>query len=103
MTCIPQGAAIIIEIQNGTEAAGEVEAAGDKLAPLRYTITLKTDPSGVDFDVTQIRTGSEALAAGNRVRDLLGRGTVIKDDYMEKRQITVIIGKDMTLAELEKR
>lgn len=94
---------IILEIHNGTEAVGVVEAAGERLAPLRYGTTLQTDPSGVDFENTQIRVGSEALAAGNRIRDLLGKGTIIKDEYMEKQQIIVIIGRDLPLAELEKR
>jgi len=103
MTGTSRDAAITLEIHNGTDAGGVVEAAAGKLAALRYKTTLQTDPSGVDFDNTQIRAGSEALDAGNRVRDLLGQGTIIKDEYMEKHQIIVIIGKDLTLAALEKR
>ncbi len=103
MTGAPQDATITLEIHNGTAAAGVVEAAAERLAPLRYNTSLQTDPSGVDFDNTQIRVGSEALTAGNRVRELLGKGTLIKDEYMEKHQIIVIIGRDITLAELEKR
>ncbi|MHB8791887.1 MAG: LCP family protein [Thermoleophilia bacterium] len=93
----------MLEIHNGTEAPGVVEAAAERLSSLRYSTTLQTDPSGVDFENTQIRVGSEALAAGNRVRDLLGKGTIIKDEYMEKQQIIVIIGRDLSVAELEKR
>lgn len=103
MTGNSQDAAIILEIHNGTDTAGIVEAAAERLAALRYSTSLEPDPSGVDFENTQIRVGSEALAAGARVRDILGKGIVIKDDYMEKRQITVIIGRDISLAELEKR
>ncbi len=103
MTGSTQDSSITLEVRNGTEAAGVVEAAAAKLAPLRYTATLQPDPSGVDFDTSQIRCGSEALAEGNRVRELLGKGTIIKDEYMEKRQIIVIIGRDLTLADLETR
>lgn len=103
MTGNSQDAAITLEIHNGTDTAGIVEAAAERLAALRYSTSLQTEPSGVDFDNTQIRVGSEALAAGARVRDILGKGIVIKDEYMEKRQITVIIGRDISLAELEKR
>lgn len=103
MTGNSQDAAITLEIHNGTDTAGIVEAAAERLAALRYSTSLQTDPSGVDFDNTQIRVGSEALAAGARVRDILGKGIVIKDEYMGKRQITVIIGRDISLAELEKR
>lgn len=94
----PQDAAYQLQIQNGTEVQGLVEAAAAKLDSLRYSTQLKTDPSGVSFDYTQIRCGSDALAAGNRIRDILGSGTIIKDDYLEKKQIIVIIGKDLNLA-----
>lgn len=92
-----------LEIRNGTEQPGVVEAAAERLAPLRYNTTTQTAPTGVDFDETQIRVGSEALTAGNRVLNLLGKGSIIKDEYMEKRQIIVIMGKDLSLADLEKR
>jgi len=98
-----QDSAFTMEIRNGTSTPGVVEAAAVRLAPLRYEIVQQPDPTGVDFDDTQIRVGTEALDAGNRVRELLGTGTVIKDEYMEKRQITVIMGKDISLAELERR
>ena len=94
---------INLAVQNGTGAGGVVEAAGKRLAPLRYNLNLMTDPSGVNYDFTQIRTGVDAVNEGNRVRDLLGKGTLIKDEYLEKRQITVIIGKDLSVAELERR
>ncbi|MHB1360978.1 MAG: LCP family protein [Thermoleophilia bacterium] len=103
MTGNSRDASIALEVRNGTETPGLVEAAADRLAPLRYTMTQQPDPSGVNFDSTQIRVGSDVLAAGNRVRDALGVGTIIKDDYMEKRQIIVIMGRDITLAELQKR
>ncbi|MFA5809948.1 MAG: LCP family protein [Thermoleophilia bacterium] len=103
MTGLPTDAGFNLEIQNGTGAVGVVEAAGTRLTPLRYNMTLMTDPSGVNYDFTQIRTGTEAVNEGNRVRDVLGKGTLIKDEYLEKRQIIVIIGKDLSLAELEKR
>jgi len=103
MTGQPTDSGFNLEIQNGTGAAGVVEAAGACLSPLRYNMTLTTEPSGVNYDFTQIRTGTEAVNAGNRIRDVLGKGTLIKDEYLEKQQIIVIIGKDLSLAELEKR
>lgn len=87
-----------LEVQNGTEASGVAESVTASLQPLRYSITVKPEPSGVNFDVTQIRCGTEALAAGNRIRDLLGRGAIIKDEYLEKKQIIVIIGRDLSAA-----
>lgn len=103
MTGLPSDSGFNLEIQNGTGAVGVVEAAGTRLAPLKYNMILMTDPSGVSYDFTQIRAGTEAVNEGNRVRDVLGKGTLIKDEYLEKKQIIVIIGKDLSLAELEKR
>ena len=84
MTGNSQDAAITLEIHNGTDTVGLVEAAAERLAALRYSISLQADPSGVDFDNTQIRVGSEALAAGAWVHDILGKGIVIKDEYSGK-------------------
>jgi anionic cell wall polymer biosynthesis LytR-Cps2A-Psr (LCP) family protein len=90
----PADAGLKLEIQNGTGQQGVVEAAAAKLEPLGFGLTLKPEPSGVNFDTTQIRCGTEALEGGSRVRDLLGGGTVIKDEYMEKNLIIVIMGRD---------
>ena len=103
MTGDSHDAAIALEVRNGTDSPGMVEAAAEKLGSLRFTMTLKPDPTGINFDTTQIRVGSDALAGGNRVRGVLGAGTVIKDDYMEKKQIIVIMGRDVTLSELQQR
>ncbi|MBE0429582.1 MAG: LytR C-terminal domain-containing protein [Thermoleophilia bacterium] len=96
MQAAPVDDAVQLEIQNGTEAQGVVEAAAARLQPLRFSITTKPEPSEVNFDYTQIRCGSEALSEGNRIRDVLGTGTVIKDEYLEKKQIIVIIGRDLS-------
>lgn len=101
MTGTPQDAGINLEIRNGTSTQGVVEAAATKLAPLRYNITINPEPSGVAFDNTQIRCGTEALKQGNAVHDVLGKGTIIKDETMEKQQIIVIIGGDLSLPELQ--
>lgn len=90
-----QDGAYQLEIQNGTEAQGVAEPVAARLQTLRYSVSMKPEPSGVNFDVTQIRCGTDALEAGNRVRDLLGLGTIIKDEYLEKKQIIVIIGRDL--------
>lgn len=84
-----------LEIRNGTEVPGVVEAAAEKLSPLGIAITLHPDASGVNFEFTQIRYGSDAASEGNSIRDLLGAGTLIKDDYLEKDHIVVIIGLDI--------
>lgn len=90
-----QGSSYKLEIRNGTEVPGVVEAAAEKLSPLGVDITLQPDASGVNFEFTQIRYGSDAAREGNSIRDLLGAGTLIKDDYLEKNHIVVIIGLDI--------
>lgn len=86
---------VTIEIRNGTSAAGAVEATAARLEPLGIPQSLVPGDSGVEFEYTQIRCGSEALKEGSRVRETLGGGTIIKDDNLEKNQIAVIIGKDL--------
>jgi hypothetical protein len=56
---------------------------------------MQTETSGVNFEFTQIRYGSDAAHEGNSVRELLGTGTLIKDDFLENNQIIVIIGLDL--------
>jgi hypothetical protein len=85
---------IELDIENGTDVASAVEDAALKLNPLGFSTILKMEPSGAELAVTQIRCGSEALAAANRVHEALGTGTIIKDEQMEKGQIIVIIGRD---------
>lgn len=87
--------AYTMEIRNGTESAGVVEEAAAKLAPLGIEPALQTETSRVNFEFTQIRYGSDAARVGSSVRDLLGAGTLIKDDYLEKNHIIVIIGLDL--------
>lgn len=98
----PQGssqeAPVNLEVRNGTELSGMVEAANTRLESLNFPTELTPDPSGVNYEITQIRCGSEAVTAGNQVRAALGGGDVIKDDSMEKNQIIVIIGKDLSVA-----
>lgn len=89
------GAAISLEVRNGTGQSGVTEAAAAKLAALNFTTAVQAEASGVNYDYTQIRCGSEALAEGEQVRGILGKGTLIKDEYLEKHQIIVIIGRDL--------
>lgn len=92
------GTRTLVEIRNGTSAAGVVEAAAARLEPLGFELSLIPDASGVEFDYTRINCGSEALKQGNSVQEALGRGTIIKDDNLEKNRITVIIGRDLVSA-----
>lgn len=88
-------AAFNMEVRNGTETEGLVEEAAAKLEPLRYNMVLNLEVSGVNYDHTQIRCGSEALGECKRVKEALGAGTIIKDEQLEQKQIIVIIGRDL--------
>jgi hypothetical protein len=95
MLGIPEESPYTLEVRNGTETPGVVEWAAEKLAPLDIDISMQTEVSGVNFEFTQIRYGSDAAREGNSTRELLGAGTLIKDDYLENNQIIVIIGLDL--------
>jgi hypothetical protein len=84
-----------LEVRNGTDVPGVVEWAVERLAPLGIDIDMQVETSSVNFEFTQIRYGSDVAQEGNNVRELLGSGTLIKDDYLENNQIIVIIGLDL--------
>lgn len=98
----PIDSTFTLEVRNGAADQAMVDAVTARLAPLRFNMAPSTDQSGVGYDFTQIRCGSDALAQGTQVHDLLGKGTIIKDEYLEKRQIIVIIGKDLGLQDLQR-
>ncbi len=99
----PVNSAFSLEIRRGTAGQALAGAAAARLAPLRFTMVPAASQPGVGFDNTQIRCGSDAIGPSNQIHDLLGKGTVIKDDTLQKRQIIVIIGSDLTLQDLQKQ
>ncbi len=96
MSGSPADSAFTLEIRNGGVGQPVIDAVTAKLAPLRFKMAPATDASDVGYDSTQIRCGSDALDGGGQVEDLLGKGTIIKDDSLEKKQIIVIIGRDIS-------
>ncbi len=92
----PANSAFTLEIRNGGVSQPVIDAVTAKLAPLRFKMAPATDASDVGYDSTQIRCGSDALDGGGQVENLLGKGTIIKDDSLEKKQIIVIIGRDVS-------
>ncbi|MHB8143184.1 MAG: LCP family protein [Thermoleophilia bacterium] len=99
----PLNAGYTLEIRNGGVDPAVAGAVTARLAPLRFRLAPASDQSNVGYDTTQIRCGSDAIDQGNQVRNLLGKGNVIKDESMSNKQITVIIGKDLSLQDLQGR
>ena len=99
----PLNASYTLEVRNGGTDQSLVDTVTARLAALRFQMVPASDQSGVGYDTTQIRCGSDAVDQGNQVRNLLGKGTVIKDDSMSNRQIIVIIGKDISAQDLQQQ
>ena len=97
----PLNAGYTLEIRNGGVDQAVVDAVTARLTPLRFQLAPASDQSNVGYDTTQIHCGSDAIDQGNKVHDLLGKGNVIKDESMPNKQITVIIGKDLSLQDLQ--
>ncbi len=103
MSGSPVNATFTLGIRKGAADQSLADALAARLAPLRFTMVPQSDQSGVGFGYTQIRYGSDALGPSNQIHDLLGKGTIIKDDSLQKRQIIVIIGSDLSLQDLRKQ
>ena len=102
MSGSPENSTFTLEVR-GAGDRELADAVAARLAPLRFTMMPGNGQSGAGFDNTQIRCGSDAIGPGNQIHDLLGKGIVIKDDTLQKRQIIVIIGSDLSLPDLQKQ
>jgi hypothetical protein len=90
-----EGAAITVEIKNGSGMVDVVEQATVELEPLGYTLL----PSGNSDDFpgaekTRIAVALDAAGAGAQVQVLLGTGTVTKDETLEPGHVVIVLGKD---------
>jgi hypothetical protein len=95
LTGVPAGAAITLDVQNGSGAIGVTEAAGELLSSLGYRILpYKNAPDFPDVVETRIVFAPDAAGEAEKVRDLLGVGTMSKDDTLAPGYVLVVLGAD---------
>lgn len=91
------GAAVSLDIQNGSGALGVAEAAGALLEPLGYVVLPYSNAVGFpDVLHTEISFAADAAAEAEAVRGALGVGTVARDDALASGCIVVVLGKDFS-------
>ena len=91
------GAAVTLEIQNGSGLAGGAEQAAGVLKPLGYTLlAFRNADDFPDVETTRIIASSDTAGEATRLQTLLGVGKVEVDAGQAAGHVVVIIGKDFT-------
>lgn len=89
------GAAISLEVQNGSGLVAGAEKAAEVLKPLGYTLLPVKNADGFpDVQTTRIIASPDTAVEAARVRTLLGVGTVEQDADQPVGHVVVIVGKD---------
>jgi hypothetical protein len=86
---------ITLQVQNGSGVLGIAQQAGELLASLGYMML----PAGnskdfPDVERTRITVSPDAADQGERVRTLLGVGTITEDTTLGSGTVVVVLGKD---------
>lgn len=88
---------VTVEVQNGSGMVDVAQEAGELLKPQGYKLLPFRNSAGFpDVKRTLITVSPGAAAEGERVRMLLGVGTVVQDDALDSGQIVVVLGKDFS-------
>jgi hypothetical protein len=86
---------VTVEVQNGSGALGVAQQAGEMLERLGYRLLPYRNSDGFpDVTQTRITVSSDAAAEAERVRTVLGVGTVVQDDTLDSGHMVVVLGKD---------
>ena len=93
----PAEAAIPVIVLNGNGVPGIGEAVAERILPAGFRIAISENASTFDHPETLVVVGSSAdVALAERVRDLLGVGSVSVSVGSGIAPVTVVVGKDFT-------
>jgi len=93
----PAEEAVPVIVLNGNGVPGIGEAVAEKLLPGGFRVAVSQNASDFDHSETLIVVGSpDDVALAERVRDLLGVGSVSVSVGSGIAPVTVVIGKDFT-------
>ena len=97
----PPESAVSVEVQNGSGVVGAAQKVSEVVSPLGYTVLPPKNAEGFpDVAITQLFAASDALAEADRLRGLLGRGTVVQQDTLPPGRVIIIVGKDLDTSAL---
>jgi NAD(P)-dependent dehydrogenase (short-subunit alcohol dehydrogenase family) len=81
-------------VLNGSGVPGIGELVAERLVPGGFRIVISDNASDFDHEETLVVVGSADVALGERVRDLLGTGSVNVSVSSGIAPVTVVIGED---------
>jgi len=88
--------AVSVEVQNGSGVVGAAQKISDTIAPLGYTVLPPKNAEGFpDVQSTQLFAAPDVLAEADRLRGLLGYGTVVQQDTLPAGRVIIVVGKDL--------
>ncbi len=88
--------AVSVEVQNGSGVVGAAQKISEAIAPLGYTVLPPKNAEGFpDVQATQLLAAPDVLAEANRLRGLLGQGTVVQQDALPAGRVIIVVGKDL--------
>jgi hypothetical protein len=92
-----RGAALTLEVQNGSGVLGASERAAQLLEPLGYALLpFRNSPDFPDVKQTRIVAAPDDAAEAGHVGELLGVGKVEQDPSLDPGHIIVVVGADFT-------
>lgn len=93
----PDRGVVGVIVLNGSGSPGVGELVAERLVPEGFRIVVSENASNFDHDETLVVVGSaDDVALGERVRDLLGTGSVNVSVASGIAPVTVVVGKDFT-------
>jgi LytR cell envelope-related transcriptional attenuator len=99
----PPEKAISVEVQNGSGTVGIAQKVMEVIAPMGYTMLPAKNAAGFpDVAATRIFAAPNALADADRLRRVLKRGTVVKQETLPAGRVVVVVGKDLPAESLPK-
>jgi hypothetical protein len=91
----PDGEAVGVIVLNGNGVPGIGERVAEKVLPGGFRVVVSENASNFDHDETLVVVGSpDDVALAERVRDLLGVGSVSVSVGSGIAPVTVVVGKD---------
>jgi hypothetical protein len=93
--------AVSVEVQNGSGAVGAAQKISDLIAPLGYTLLPPKNAEGFpDVATTQLFAAPDAVGQADRLRGILGLGTVVEQDSLPPGMVVIVVGQDLDVDSL---
>jgi hypothetical protein len=93
--------AVSVEVQNGSGVVGAAQKISDAIAPLGYTLLPPKNAEGFpDVATTQLFAAPDAVAQADRLRGILGLGTVVEQESLAPGTVVIVVGKDLDVDSL---